>query len=405
LVESFASVVRGCPLEPFEAEVHRRLEALGAERTLDLEAAALEELTATHLERFRELTGEPFPDDPLDQLEQAVVAVLRSWEAPKARDYRRQAGLPEDLGTAVIVQRMVFGNAGGRSGSGVGFTRDPALGEPRLYLDFLMDAQGEDVVSGRHRAHGAEELATLAPDLYEAIAAVCPALEREFGDAQEFELTVEDGELFLLQTRTAKRTPWAALRIAVDQVEEGLIEPADALARLEGLELDSIRRIRVAARDDRDPLCHAVPASVGVATGPLALDAETAAGFADEGRPPVLVRRDTATEDIAAMLVSAGVLTATGGRTSHAAVVARELAKPCLVGCSELAIDLDERVATLGSSALAEGDVVTLDAESGLVFAGEVELVEERPTAQLEAVAAWRAEAHGLPREVSRSEG
>jgi pyruvate, orthophosphate dikinase len=405
LVESFASVVQGCSPAPFEEAVRRVLKARGADRPLDLEAAALHELTASHLQRFHDLTGAPFPQDPLDQLEQAVLAVLRSWAAPKARDYRHHLGLPEDLGTAVIVQRMVFGNAGGRSGSGVAFTRDPALGERRLYLDFLMDAQGEDVVSGRHRAHGAEDLAALAPDLHEAISEVCPVLEREFGDAQEFELTVEDGELFLLQTRTAKRTPWAALRIAVDQVEEGLIAPREALARLEGLDLDSIRRVRVVAQAEREPLARAIAASVGVATGPLALDAEAGERFAEQGRAPVLVRHDTSTEDIAAMLLSGGILTATGGRTSHAAVVARELGTPCLVGCAALEIDLDARTARLGSNTLAEGDVLTLDAESGLVLAGEAELVEERPTAALEAVSTWRADAAAGTREVARSDG
>jgi pyruvate,orthophosphate dikinase len=389
LVESFATVVHGCPLEPFEQAVQERLTEAAADRPLDLEARRLEELTRSHLDRFRELTGAAFPDDPLVQLEQAVDAVLRSWEAPKAQTYRRETGVPDDLCTAVIVQRMVFGNAGGRSGSGVGFTRDPALGERGLYLDFLLDAQGEDIVSGRHRAHGAEQLAALAPELYEAIEHVCPLLEREFGDAQEFELTVEDGQLYLLQARTAKRTPWAALRIAVDQVAEGLISREAALARLDDLDIESIRRVRVGSADDLAALCRAVPASVGLA---------------QEGLPPVLARPDTATADIAAMIVSAGILTAQGGRTSHAAVVARELGKPCLVGCSELAVDLEARTATLGSTTVAEGDVLTLDAESGLVFRGELELVEERPTAELKAIAAWRSALSGRREEVTHAE-
>ena len=178
-MESFAGVVHGCPLERFEQGVRARLAEAEVERPLELEAGALEELTRGHLDRFHDLTGAPFPDDPLVQLEQAVRAVLRSWEAPEeAQAYRRETGVPDDLGTAVIIQRMVFGNAGGRSGSGVGFTRDPALGDRRLYLDFLLDAQGEDLVAGRHRAHGAQELAELAPELHDAIAQVCPLLER-----------------------------------------------------------------------------------------------------------------------------------------------------------------------------------------------------------------------------------
>ena len=322
-----------------------------------------------------------------------MLAVLRSWQAPKAREYRRLRTVPEELGTAVIVQRMVFGNAGGRSGSGVGFTRDPALGEPRLYMDFAVDAQGEDIVAGRELLHPGDDPTTLDPALREQLAVACRLLEAELGDAQEFEFTVQDGELFLLQTRTAKRTPWAALRIAVDQVEEGLITPATALERLAGIDLGALSRRRVRGGEDRAALARAVPASLGVATGPLALDADAAARMAAGGRPPVLVRRGTSTDDIAALACSAGVLTATGGRTSHAAVVARELGKPCLVGCTALAVDLEARTVTIGTRVLAEGDELTLDGESGLIYAGAVEVIEERPTDAIEAVMRWRRDA------------
>ena len=391
LIESFAAVVRGCPHEPFERGVSERLAAAGVDDTGELTVTALEGLAHAHLARYAELVGSPFPQDPLDQLAGAVSAVLASWDAPKAREYRRLNGIADDLGTAVVLQRMVFGNAGGVSGAGVGFTRDPALGERRLYIDFLLGAQGEDIVGGRHTAEGADELATAAPELLAEIEAVCPQLEAEFGDAQEFELTVQEGELFLLQTRTAKRTPWAALRIATDQVDEGLISPATAQQRLEGLDLDAIRRVHVEARDGSQPLCRAIPASVGVATGPLALDQPAAERLALAGTPAVLVRPDAATEDVAAVALAAGVLTAAGGRTSHAAVVARELGKPCLVGCSELELDLAARSVRIGSRRLAEGDVICIDAESGFVFAGTPALVEERPVEQLEAMAAWRS--------------
>jgi len=390
LVESFAAVVHGCSPEPFQQAVQEQVTAAGVERPIQLEALQLRELTVAHLERFHELTGEHFPDDPQVQLEQAVLAVLRSWHSPKAREYRRLDGLPDDLGTAVIVQRMVFGNAGGRSGSGVGFTRDPALGEPRLYMDFAADAQGEDIVAGRQSLHRAEDPTAMDPAVREELESACRLLEAELGDAQEFEFTVQDGELFLLQTRTAKRTPWAALRIAVDQVTEGLIGPETALERLAGIDLNALSRQRVRGADEQSALARAVPASLGVAAGPLALDAAAAASLADAGRPPVLVRRDTSTDDIAAVARSAGVLTATGGRTSHAAVVARELGKPCLVGCARLTIDLEARTVTIGSRTLAEGDEITLDGESGLVFAGAPEVIEERPTTELAAVAAWR---------------
>jgi pyruvate,orthophosphate dikinase len=389
-VESFAAVVHGCPREPFEQAVRERLGAADVQSPRELTARMLEDLTRAHLERFADLTGEQFPQDPLEQLVAAVGAVLASWDAPKARDYRRLHEIPDDLGTAVILQRMVFGNAGGVSGAGVGFTRDPALGERRLYMDFLLDAQGEDIVSGRQAVDGSSELAVIAPDLLAEIEQVRPRLEAEFGDAQEFELTVQEGELFLLQTRTAKRTPWAALRIATDQVHEGLISPETALTRLDDLDLEAIRRVHVDAPEGTEALCHAIPASVGVATGPLALDRDAADRFARTGTAPVLVRSHAVTEDVVAVAVSAGVLTGTGGRTSHAAVVARELGKPCLVGCSELELDLDARTALIGGRLLAEGDVICLDAESGLVFPGAPAVIEERPTEELGEVAAWR---------------
>ena len=390
-VESFAAVVHGCPREPFEQAVRARLGAAGVQSPRELTARMLEDLTRAHLERFAELTGEQFPQDPVDQLVAAVGAVLTSWGAPKARDYRRLREIPDDLGTAVILQRMVFGNAGGVSGAGVGFTRDPALGGRRLYMDFLLDAQGEDIVAGRQAVEGSSELAVIAPDLLAEIEQVCPRLEAEFGDAQEFELTAQEGELFLLQTRTAKRTPWAALRIATDHVHEGLISPETALARLDDLDLEAIRRVHVDAPQGTEALCHAIPASVGVATGPLALDRDAAERIARTGTAPVLVRSHAVTEDLVAVAVSAGVLTGTGGRTSHAAVVARELGKPCLVGCSELELDLTARTARIGERLLAEGDVICLDAESGLVFAGAPAVIEERPTEELGEVAAWRA--------------
>ena len=390
LVESFAAVVHECPHEPFEHAVGEQLAAAGVQSPRELPSPALEQLARAHLERFADLTGKRFPQDPMDQLVAAAGAVLSSWDRPKARDYRRMHGIRDDLGTAVILQRMVFGNAGGVSGAGVGFTRDPALGERRLYMDFLFDAQGEDVVAGRHTVEGTDDLAVLAPELLAEIEHVCPRLEAEFADAQEFEVTVQEGELFLLQTRTAKRTPWAALRIAIDQVHEGVISRQTALARLEDLDLASIRRVRVNATDRTAVLAHAIPASVGVAIGPLALDHEAVERIARMGTPPVLVRAATATEDIVAVNAAAGVLTGSGGRTSHAAVVARELGKPCLVGCSGLELDLTARTARIGGHLLAEGDVICLDAEAGLVFAGTPAVIEERPTDALSEVAAWR---------------
>jgi len=390
LVESFAHVVAHCPLEPFEQATAARMEAAGVRRPRDLDARTLTELTSEHLELYRALTGKPFPQNPLDQVEAAVRGVLESWKAPKARAYRHLHDLPDTLGTAVILQRMVFGNAGGVSGSGVGFTRDPATGEGRPYVEFLVDAQGEDIVGGRRTFDGAGQLALLAPEVHQRLGEVCKVLEAEFGDAQEFEFTVQDGELFLLQSRTARRTPWASLRIAVDQVQEGLVSSSEARERLSGLDLQGIRRVHVRDRDAARAICQALPVSTGVASGPIALDVEAAKRIAQEGRAPVLIRRDTSTEDLSGMIIAAGLLTSSGGRTSHAAVVARELGKPCVVGATEVDIDLDRRRVRIGAREFAEGDEISIDGESGRVFAGAVQIEEEQPTADLAIVAGWQ---------------
>ena len=390
LIESFAHVVAHCPLEPFEKATAERMQAAGVRRPRDLDTRTLAELVRDHLERFRALSGKPFSQNPIDQVEAAVRGVLESWQAPKAREYRRLHDLPETLGTAVILQRMVFGNAGGVSGSGVGFTRDPATGERRPYIEFLPDAQGEDIVGGRSTPEGAGQLALLAPEVHRRLDEVCRVLEAEFGDAQEFEFTVQDGELFLLQTRTAKRTSWAALHIAVDQVREGLLSEGEARERLAELDLSEIRRAHVRDGDDARAICKAQPVSMGVAIGPIALDVEVAKRIAQEGRAPVLVRRSSSTEDLAGVFVAAGLLTGSGGRTSHAAVVARELGKPCVMGASGVDIDLERRRIKIGDREFAEGDEISIDGASGCVFAGAVQIEEERPTAELAAVAGWQ---------------
>jgi pyruvate,orthophosphate dikinase len=305
-------------------------------------------------------------------------------------EYRRLHGIDDAMGTAVTVQRMVFGNAGGTSGSGVGFTRDPATGENRLYLDFLFNAQGEDVVSGRHAVTDTARLPMALPEVAQRLEELRHALESAFGDAQEFEFTVQDGRLYLLQTRTAKRTPWAALRIAVEQVREGVVAPETALARLEGIDLEAIERRRVADEGDA-ALARAVPASIGLAVGAIALDTKACERLAARGRPAILVRADTSTEDIAGIAAAVGVLTARGGRTSHAAVVARQMGKVCLVGCTALRIDEKARTIAFGGTTRREGETICLDAESGRVLDGEPQVIVERPEGLLSEVAKWRS--------------
>jgi pyruvate,orthophosphate dikinase len=389
LIQGFAEVLHGAGPQPFEAEVRAALDREHVERLQELDFLALAGLARTNLDLYRELTGEPFPQDPVEQLASAVRAVMASWNAPRAAEYRRINGIADDLGTAVVVQQMVFGNGGGTSGAGVGFTRDPDTGEKRLFVDFLFDSQGEDVVSGRAAGSDTERLFHVLPGLRRQLQEVCATLEREYGDAQEFEFTVQDGVLYLLQTRTAKRTPWAALRIAVELVGEGLAGREEALDRLAGLDLNGIHRTRLSPGEG-EPLCQGQPAGIGVAIGPLALDADAVRRAPEKGRPALLVRDDIATADIAAIALAAGVLTARGNRTSHAAVVARQLGKGCVTGCRGLRIDPARHTVAFGGRSIAQGDTITLDSNTGRVYAGEARTVIEYPTAWLDEIGKWR---------------
>ena len=389
LVQSYAEVVHRCPADQFSAKLEERLRQSGVASARELDFRALKALTDDYLELYEECAGQPFPQNPLDQLEGAVAGIWQSWTGERAILYRRMNGLSDDLGTAVTVQRMVYGNAGGTSGAGVAFTRDPASGEPSLYLDFLFNAQGEDVVSGRTGAPDGQRLGTVLPEVREEIIRVAAQLEREFGDMQEFEFTVEDGRFHILQTRAGKRTSWAALRIATDQVDEGLLDPAGALARLAVMDVNRVGRMRVIPSPSARVLCRAIAASIGVAVGNIVFDPARAAKLAQDGRSLILVRGSTQTEDIAGIAAATGILTATGGRTSHAAVVARQLDKVCLVGCDALVIDAEGRHCTIAGETFEEGEVISLDGHSGEVLAGEVKVEFERPVEALAKLAKW----------------
>ncbi len=389
LVQNYAEVVAGLPAAAFEALLAKAVAAEQVASERDLDFRALRTLARAMLDRYAELADAPFPTDPMEQLIQAVAAVFRSWNAPKAVTYRRLNGLPDTVGTAVTVQTMVFGNAGGQSGAGVGFTRDPATGAPDLYFDFCCNGQGEDVVAGRRTLTDGARLAGLLPRVYADLQAARAKLEATFGDVQDFEFTVQDGALWLLQTRAAKRTPWAALRTAVDLVNEGLIMPDEALRRLDGIALDKVVRTRLADATP-EPLAQATVAGPGVASGAIALDVAAAERLAQAGHDAILVRPDTATADIAGMAHAAGILTAAGSRTAHAAVVARQLGKVCLIGCPTLSIDMTRRCCRFGEALLAEGDVISLDGNAGAIYPGALAILQERPERELAAIAAWR---------------
>jgi pyruvate,orthophosphate dikinase len=389
LVQDYAEVVQGLPRAEFDQLVARALSGAGVESERELDYDTLRRLTHELLDCFHELAGFPFPDDPRKQLHQATLAVFRSWDAPKAVHYRTANGIEHAGGTAATVQRMVFGNAGGASGAGVAFTRDPGTGSPGLYLDFEFNAQGEDVVAGRRVTRGDQRLFRAFPSIWAQLDRAGHTLEALFRDAQDFEFTLQSGILHLLQARSAKRTPWAALRIAVDQVDEGLISRSEALARVAQINLDSVVRTRLADAT-AEPLARAQVAGMGVACGAIALDSEAAERMAGAGTPAILVRRETETSDIKGMMSAAGTLTAMGGRTSHAAVVARQLAKVCLVACPGLEIDITTRTCRLGGKVMREGELLSLDGNDGGIYAGRLQVVTERPERELRRITSWR---------------
>jgi pyruvate,orthophosphate dikinase len=394
LVQGYAEVVANLPTAPFDALMAAALERSGAENERELDHRDLRSLTLAMLDSYRTLSGYDFPANPREQLVGAAIAVFGSWSAPKAISYRRLNGINDESGTAVTVQTMVYGNAGGLSGSGVAFTRNPATGGRELYFDFQFNAQGEDVVAGRQKLHDNDRLHLVLPAVWRQLNDIRHKLEVVFGDAQDFEFTVQSGVLFLLQTRRAKRTDWAALAIAVDMVEEGLSTPAGALERLGGIDLTAVVRTSFAPPVP-DTLAVAMVASIGVASGAVALDPDAVKRLTSTGTPAILVRRETVTTDIEGMAIAAGILTASGGRTSHAAVVARQLGKVCLVGCPRLEIDLEHRQCRIGGKLLSEGDFLSLDGNMGAVYPGQLTPQVERPERALAAIAVWRRAAVG----------
>ena len=371
LVASYGEVVAGVPASIFDAE---SAALVGTRDERELDFAELRALTHRYLEAYAGAAGTPFPQDPLAQLVGAIAAVFASWQSPKACEYRRQRDIPDSIGTAVTVQTMVYGNAGGRSGSGVGFTRDPVSGEPELWIDFLFNAQGEDVVSGRRSAYGHDELAGVLPAVWQTLGEAAAALEHEFGDMQDFEFTVQDSRLYLLQTRSGKCSAQALARIALDLFDAGVISAAVARERTAALKPDDLVTTRTVSSNGKPltRLAHAASANSGVAVGEIAFDEAAAQSRHAAGTSVILVRRDADTGDIAALELAAGLLTQRGARTSHAAVVARQLGKVCLVGCAAMQLDETERTLQIGETTLHEGDLLTLDGNEGGVYAGSV---------------------------------
>jgi len=372
LIQMYGEVVEGISPELFESQADDPRELV--ERFKDV---------------YREGTGSDFPQDAREQLGRAVRAVFDSWETPRAQVYRRAHDIPDDLGTAVSVVQMVFGNKGEESGTGVAFTRDPATGEPGPWGEFLVNAQGEDVVAGIRTPEPIARMQKRLPGAYEELVATMRRLEDHYREMQDIEFTVEDGRLYLLQTRGGKRTAAAALRIAVDMVDEGAISREEAVARIDPGQLNQLLHPMLDPRAEYEVAARGLNASPGAAVGRVVLDADAAEERGKAGEDVILVRAETTPDDIHGVLEARGILTAHGGMTSHAAVVARGMGKPCVAGCEALTIDLKARRIRLGDEEVGEGEVITIDGSTGDVIVGPVDLVPPQIDENFETLLGW----------------
>ena len=386
LIQMFGEVVEGIDGHRFESALSSLKQQRSVQQDTDLTADDLRGLVDTFKELYREETGSDFPSGARDQLLRAVGAVFKSWENPRAQVYRRAHDIPDDLGTAVSVVQMVFGNKGDRSGTGVAFTRDPSTGEAGLYGEFLVNAQGEDVVAGIRTPQPIEAMRETLPKAFDQFVDTMRRLEEHYRDMQDIEFTVEDEQLYLLQTRAAKRTAAAALKAAVSMVEEGLISREDAVGRIDPASLDQLLHPMIDPKAALEVAAKGLNASPGAASGGIVFASDTAVERAKTG-PVILVSWETTPDDIHGMIAAQGILTVHGGMTSHAAVVARGMGKPCVASCEELT--LGDGTATIAGSVLREGDVITIDGGTGNVFIGEVPLVPPQINDDFETILSW----------------
>jgi pyruvate, orthophosphate dikinase len=389
LIQMYGEVVDGIDGHRFEQALTDLKKSRGVSQDVDLSADDLAGLIDTYRAVYLEETDHEFPQDPREQLTRAVRAVFDSWDSPRAQVYRRTYDIPDELGTAVNVVQMVFGNKGDESGTGVAFTRDPSTGEPGLYGEFLANAQGEDVVSGIRTPEPLAHMEQKLPAAFQQLIDTMRRLEENYRDMQDIEFTVEDNELYLLQTRSAKRTAAAAVKAAVDMVDEGLISREDAVARIDPAQLDQLLHPMIDPTAEWEVATKGLNASPGAACGAIVLDADTAEQRGKAGESVILIRWETTPDDIHGLIQAAGILTAHGGMTSHAAVVARGMGKPCVAGCEELSIDIDARTITVGAQTLSEGDLLTIDGGTGAVIVGEVPLVAPEVNDDLETILGW----------------
>jgi pyruvate phosphate dikinase (EC 2.7.9.1) len=388
----FGDVVLDIQHHKFESVLSEKKQKLGVVLDTDLNADALKELVETFKSIIRDETGKEFPQDPRKQLQMAIDAVFNSWNNQRAITYRRLNQIPGEWGTAVNVQSMVYGNMGETSGTGVAFTRDPATGDKRFFGEYLMNAQGEDVVAGIRTPEPIVTLENTMPESYAKLEEIYKKLENHFSDMQDIEFTIEEGKLFMLQTRAGKRTAAAALKIAVDMVNEGLIDKRTALMRVSPEQIDRLLHPTIDSQAEYEVLATGLPASPGAAVGKVVFTAEHAEEMAKNNEKVILVRTETSPEDIGGMDAAQGILTVRGGMTSHAAVVARGMGKPCVAGCGAVSIDLSSSTFTVCDVTVNEGDYVTLDGTTGALIIGEVGLTTPTVSGELDILLSWADE-------------
>jgi pyruvate,orthophosphate dikinase len=405
-IQMFGKIVMGIPGDAFEDELERAKKRKGPDaRDTDLEAVDLMNLVERFKQIVRTHAGRLFPSDPKDQLRMAVEAVFGSWNNERAKVYRRQYGIPDDLGTAVNVVVMVFGNLGDDSGTGVAFTRDPATGVQGVYGDYLPNAQGEDVVAGIRHTLPLGDLKRLNPDAYHELLKIMRTLERHYRDMCDIEFTIEKSKLWMLQTRVGKRTGGAAVKMAVDMVGEKLISKAEAVARVEPDQLDQLLHPQFDPKADVAVLAKGLNASPGAAVGRAVFDADTALEWGERGEAVILVRRETNPDDLHGMIAARGILTSHGGKTSHAAVVARGMGKPAVCGAEALKIDLGKKEFVTDGTRVRQGDVISVDGTTGRVVRGEVSLVEPRLSGDFETLLGWADEFRQLTVRANADDG
>jgi len=397
-IQMFSDVVMEVDKNKFEAILDAVKEENGATLDTDLTAENLKEVVKRYKELYRKEKGHEFPQDPKEQLMEAVKAVFRSWDNPRAIVYRRLNDIPGDWGTAVNVQSMVFGNMGNDSGTGVAFTRDPSTGEKRLYGEYLINAQGEDVVAGIRTPQPIEKLKEELPEVYEQFVKTAEILEKHYRDMQDMEYTIQNGKLYMLQTRNGKRTAAAALKIAVDLVDEGMITKEEALLKIDPKTLDTLLHptFDPAALKKANAVATGLAASPGAACGRVYFTAEDAVAAHERGEKVILVRLETSPEDIEGMHVAEGILTARGGMTSHAAVVARGMGTCCVAGCGEVRVFEEEKYCTIAGNRVNEGDWISLDGSTGKVYLGAIETKPAEVSGNFATIMQWADEIRTL---------